>query len=827
MVLRKGDTNLARRAVLLAVAYVVVTAGLLAALLLQVRNETITAGKRELAAFAQLTAGHTFEVAIGIEEALKLSEETLSVATESGVVDQESIRAMLHEVSANARGLKDILVLDAKGKVVYQGTGTDSVGLDRSDQPYFLQYQKDPALKFDVSVPARRRTEAGASEWFIPVTHAWRRSGQLAGVIVGIMDPQIFDKAWTFDAEIEGLGIALVTADGVLIMRRPFVGEMMGRSVAVPGALKGTADALQVKSPFDGEEQLLAYRRVAAYPNLLTLVSQPMNVVLASWLRLVWTVGSCWLLASLALGGLGLWLGAVRKARGALEGRYHALFDSIPYPVIVSDNETLRVLAVNRAAEEQYGWAQTGAAAGAPYLPEDFAALASKRAEFSKDKAVLLQDQRHLDRNGAAIDVELTVRLIDYDGRPAALTIAVDLTERLRAERAHRASEEQLRQSQKMDVLGQLTGGIAHDFNNMLMVIMTNVDALAENKTLDPETMQQVDRIAHSTQRAEDLTRQMLAFSRKQPLRPRATDVNDLVAETGKLLRRALGEQIEVESLLADDLWAVEVDRAQLATSLINLCLNARDAMPKGGRVLIETQNVELDAQQAAEIPDATPGPCVVISVTDAGQGILPKDLAKVFEPFFTTKQDGKSSGLGLSMVYGFIRQSNGYIKVDSEVDRGTKIGIYLPRHLETVQEASAHKAPSDTGGTERVLVVEDDPQVQASVVRQLTSLGYDVSHASDGAAGVAAFDTARQPFDLLLTDIVMPGMNGKALADEVSRRWPRTKIVFMSGYTDNALIYQGRIANDVRLLSKPFRKRDLAQMLRQALDGEAAPAST
>src|SRR5476651_1209358 len=240
MVFRKGQTSVAKRAAWSGVGYVVVTAGLLVALLLQLRSETVSASKRELAAFAQLTAGHTFEVAIGIEEALKLSEETLSVATESGVVDQESIRAMLRDVTANARGLKDILVLDAKGKVVYQASGTGSVGLDRSDQPYFLQYQKEPGLKFDVSMPARRRTEAGSSEWFIPVTHAWRRSGQFAGVIVGIMDPQIFDKAWTFDAEIEGLGIALATTDGILIMRRPFVGEMMGRSVVVPGALTST-----------------------------------------------------------------------------------------------------------------------------------------------------------------------------------------------------------------------------------------------------------------------------------------------------------------------------------------------------------------------------------------------------------------------------------------------------------------------------------------------------------------------------------------------------------------------------------------------------------
>jgi len=384
----------------------------------------------------------------------------------------------------------------------------------------------------------------------------------------------------------------------------------------------------------------------------------------------------------------------------------------------------------------------------------------------------------------------------------------------VQAERGRQSAEEQLRQSQKMELLGQLTGGIAHDFNNILMVIIDNVEALTESAAGDPETPRHLARLTDSAQRAEELTRQMLAFSRQQPLRPRATDINDLVATTGRLLRRALGEQIEIDSILADDLWMVQVDRGQMEAALVNLCVNARDAMPRGGRLLIETRNVMLEG-----------GDCVQVTVTDTGRGILEKDLDRVFEPFFTTKDGGKGSGLGLSMVYGFIRQSGGQITVTSEVDHGTSFRISLPR-FEGVPDGPAAVRPRLVGGSERVLVVEDDADVRASVVRQLESLGYAVSEAGDGAAGVRSFETAAQPFDLLLTDVIMPGpLNGKALADEVARRWPRTRIVFMSGYTGNVLSSRGHIDADVRLLNKPFRKSDLAEMIRQALDDEAVHA--
>ena len=379
--------------------------------------------------------------------------------------------------------------------------------------------------------------------------------------------------------------------------------------------------------------------------------------------------------------------------------------------------------------------------------------------------------------------------------------------------------DHKLRQSQKMEAVGQLTGGVAHDFNNILTVIIANAEALQEDSGRDPGTAEKLEEIVQAADRAAELTQQLLAFSRKQPLRPQRTDINELVTATGKLLRRTLGEQIEIDAVLADDLWSVNIDRAQLESALINLCLNARDAMPMGGRLLVETGNVVLDEAYSALNADIAAGSYAMLAVSDTGTGIPQASLDKVFEPFFTTKEVGKGSGLGLSMVYGFIKQSNGHIKLYSEPGRGTSIKLYLPRGEGRPDEATAPRTAALPRGHERVLVVEDDPQVRHSVVQQLRSLGYDVSEASDGEAGVAAFEAVPQPFDLLLSDVIMPGLlNGKALAQVVAARWPATKVVFMSGYTENAIIHHGRLDAGVLLLAKPFRKTDLAKMIRQAL---------
>jgi PAS domain S-box-containing protein len=543
---------------------------------------------------------------------------------------------------------------------------------------------------------------------------------------------------------------------------------------------------------------------------------------------------SGWIVAISALAGCGVWLVREWDARNATDNRYRQLFKASPYPTIALDRDTRRFVAVSDAAVEQYGWSREELLtmnSNDLFPPQDLARLISMRLEDHSNSSQPLGGFRHQKKDGTIIDVEMTMRPIDLDGRPGYLATAEDVTDKLRSESERQESEiarlvveDQLRQAQKMEAVGQLTGGIAHDFNNVLFVILSNTDSLMEEKTLDAVTM--ADRLESITQavlRASNLTRQLLAFSRKQPLHPQRTDINTLVTNTGKLLRHALGGEIEIDSVLADDLCIVDIDRSQLETALVNLCINARDAMPTGGHLLIETRNVTLDEHYISLNPETVAGDYAMLTVTDNGSGIPPEVLAKVFEPFFTTKEVGKGTGLGLSMVYGFIKQSNGHIRIDSMVGVGTSIRLCLPRVDGLAEEETVRSNEPLPRGSERILVVEDEPQVRASVVQQLESLGYAVLQASSGEAGIAAFETAPGAIDLLLTDVVMPGsIGGKALADEIMRRSPATKILFMSGFTEIAVARHGRLDEDALLLSKPFRKRDLAKIIRRSLDSKA-----
>ena len=515
----------------------------------------------------------------------------------------------------------------------------------------------------------------------------------------------------------------------------------------------------------------------------------------------------------------------------AAQDRYRMLFDANAYPMVVIDRQSRDILAVNDAAVAQYGWSREEALTMTSddfYPPEDLAKVAALRQHDETRVGIgTITGLRHRTRDGSIIDVELSASRIELGGRPALLTTIQNVTERNRAEKARLAVAEQLRQSQKMEAVGQLTGGIAHDFNNILTVILGNADALQEEESLDAAVAGRLDQIAQAVERASDLTRQLLAFSRKQPLSPKRTDINGLVTTTGKLLRRALGEQVEIESVLADGLWAVNVDRAQLETALVNLCINARDAMPGGGKLTIETaQRHARRGLSSPHSPDVAAGRLCVLSITDTGTGIPPEMLAKVFEPFFTTKGIGKGTGLGPQhglRLHQAIRTATS--RIDSEVGRGTTFKLYLPRSVGEKEEAAVCQQPPIPGGRERILVVEDDAQVRASVVRQLQRLGYAVSQAPDGAVGVAAFEAATQPYDLLLTDVIMPGpLNGKALADEVARRWPKTRVLFMSGYSEDVITHHGRLDAGVRLLSKPFRMTDLATTIREAFDEQGGP---
>jgi signal transduction histidine kinase len=407
--------------------------------------------------------------------------------------------------------------------------------------------------------------------------------------------------------------------------------------------------------------------------------------------------------------------------------------------------------------------------------------------------------------------------------RAIALQLAVDQLEVLVEEKDRVLCERdvadlRLRQRQKMEAVGQLTGGIAHDLNNILTVITGTIEILAEGVADRPELVAITKMIDEAGARGADLTQRLLAFARKQPLRPREVDVNALVTESVGLLSSTLGEQVEVQLGLAADASRALIDPSQLANAIRNLALNARDAMADGGKLSIETCNVFLDEDYARINGDFTAGPYVMIAVSDTGQGIPAGILENVFEPFFTTKDVGKGSGLGLSMVYGFVKQSNGHIKIDSEEGQGTTVRIYLPHAIGAAEPADLSRMSGLEGGRETILVVEDDHLVRTFVVGQIESLGYATLAAVNAAEALAVIDSS-QEIDLLFTDMIMPGsMNGRQLADKALERRASLKVLFTSGYSNEAIIHDGHLDAGVMLLAKPYRKSDLARMIRAAL---------
>jgi PAS domain S-box-containing protein len=445
----------------------------------------------------------------------------------------------------------------------------------------------------------------------------------------------------------------------------------------------------------------------------------------------------------------------------------------------------------------------------------------------------------------------------DVHGRPTRVVgVNVDVTERKRAaaqlraftetleervkertreleaeNEARRKAEEALRQAQKMEAVGQLTGGVAHDFNNLLTVMQGGLEMIGRHVSgLEPSPavariMRGKDMALEGVRRASKLIERLLAFARQQPLDPKTIDPNKLVAGLCELLRRSLGEAIALETVLAAGLWRTQVDANQLENALVNLAVNARDAMPSGGKVTIETANCYLDEIYVGSITEpVAAGQYVMIAVADTGCGMDASALEQAFEPFFTTKGVGKGTGLGLSQVYGFVRQSAGHVKIYSELGQGTTVKIYLPRQISGEDHVDEVRRPETTKhpiGAETILVVEDDEQLRFYAKEALGDLGYRVLVAGCGAAALDVLAQAKK-IDLLFTDVVMPGgMNGRQLADEAQRRHPGLKVLFTTGYTRNAIVHHGRLDPDVEMIGKPYLFEELAAKVRALLDRE------
>jgi PAS domain S-box-containing protein len=502
------------------------------------------------------------------------------------------------------------------------------------------------------------------------------------------------------------------------------------------------------------------------------------------------------------------------------EAMFRGVLSSSPDAIIVVGSDSRIVFATERC-REVYGYTPEeliGQPASlltpADTLENDSTEVRKALANTQSGVIPIVSNLTGLRRDGARFPSEASIaEHTGPDGRRVIIATR-DITER-------QAMEGQLRQALKMEAIGNLTGGLAHDFNNLLSIVIGNLDLLREQLTKGSTNDDLANEALTAALRGAELTRRLLAFARRQPLQPKTIDVDELVEGINKMLARTLGTNIEIEHRRGKDIWPVVADPVQLEACLVNLATNARDAMPRGGRLEIATDNRHLDEDYASLYPGLAPGDYTLIEVTDSGTG-MPKDvLDKIFEPFFTTKKEGKGTGLGLSMVFGFMKQSGGHINVYSEADVGTTFRLYLPRaHVEADKTAMGREAPFALGGAETILAVEDNPGLRDLVVKQLKQLGYRTLEAADGPSALKILEANH--VDLLFSDVIMPGgLSGYELGRAAKTRWPHIKVLLTSGFPEEKINGNGKPPWNMRLLLKPYRKEDLALLLREVLAEE------
>ncbi|PYV39890.1 MAG: hybrid sensor histidine kinase/response regulator [Acidobacteria bacterium] len=507
--------------------------------------------------------------------------------------------------------------------------------------------------------------------------------------------------------------------------------------------------------------------------------------------------------------------------------RYEALVNSVDGVVWEADPNTLQFTFVSKQAERLLGhpvaqWLEAPGFWREHIHEQDRERAMALCRKASQEKQTSDFEYRMMTSDGRWLWLRNMVSVALESGQVVRLQgVMLDITKGKQAEEALRQSEQQFRQSQKMEAIGRLAGGIAHDFNNLLTAIAGYSDLLLSSLRPEDPIRGNLEEIRKAAARAASLTHQLLAFSRQQVLRPVILDLNTLLANIHKMLRRLIGEDIELVTLLGPDLGRVKADRGQMEQVIMNLVVNARDAMPEGGRLILETANVELDEAYARTHPPTQPGSYVMLAISDTGCGMAPDTLARIFEPFFTTKEQGKGTGLGLSTVYGIIKQSDGYIWAYSELGHGTTFKIYLPR-VEGEVSVEVEMVPTSIElpqGSETVLLVEDEDSVRNLVRTILRKNGYTVLEARHGAEALRVAIQYTGPIHLMLTDVVMPLMSGRQLADRLAPLRPDMKVIYMSGYTDQAIVHHGVLEPGTIFLQKPFTPTVLAHKVRDVLD--------
>jgi PAS domain S-box-containing protein len=822
--------------VLLVVVYALLAASLAIALLIN-RGEALREGQRRAETLAFILGEHLERTISGIDTTLR----QLALVGGSGA---EARDLLLEAAKSAVAGVAVIAVLDQDG-IIRHATPPRFVGESRADTFLFQRLSTEPTAGLVADKPFRGRI---TGQFVIPFgRRIVSADGKFAGAVAATLElGQLRQFYRTIDVGRGGFISVLHPAQSVLF-REPSsddaTGQPDGDNPLIAPQQNGAASGF-LRAPLtrDGPVYFTAYR-VLADPPLLVAVSLAQGDVLGGW----WT-GAITSGAIVAVFGILLliaWRMIMREIRArseadqrlqaqaseltsALERRERseealratqALFKSVldHAPMMVSVRDLAgRFTFINRPYVEFIGRSEEnilGRTIAELRSKEDAESTAAHDAEVVRARRAMQWEVEISQPAGPRKALIIKFPIYDQGGAIVSIgAILFDVTEQKRV-------EAQMVQTQRIESLGQLTGGIAHDFNNLLTSILLNADVLAS--LLDEKLRPLAESVRLAAERGADLTRRLLAFGRRQMLESRPTDIRELLAGMEPLMHRTLGEHIEITTVHPGGLWHATVDPGQLENAVLNLAVNARDAMPNGGRLTFEIANVDLDAEQLIALPEGKPGQYVMVAVGDTGCGMTPEVAARAFEPFFTTKDVGKGTGLGLSMVYGFVKQSGGHVRITSEVGVGTVVRLYLPRSAEVAASAGAATAAARElpRGSETILFVEDDPMVREHTGKQIVGLGYAVITAENAIEALKLADDGYVP-DLLFTDVVMPGgMNGRQLALKLRERWPRLRVLYTSGYAHGQLTIDGESVPSKYVLGKPYRRADLAAKLREVLD--------
>jgi PAS domain S-box-containing protein len=779
-------------------------------------NEAVGTGQRRAENLTLILSEH-FRRSVDATDAT-LAQLALHAERIGGARAAGAWTPVLAAALAGLPGVGSLTVIDENGTIT-ASTINEIVGQSRTGFFLFKRLASEaiPGMIADPPFPATRD-----GRMLIPLGRRLQSSGGFAGIVVATLEPARLREFYRSVDVGPGGAIWVLHPAGLVLFREPSDANPIGQTAGDNPLLRAQRDRPQegfFRAPLlPGDTPYFNAYRTLADPSVIVAVSLASRDVLATWRSeaaiLGFVIGGMSIALLIAgflivreIGARALADRQTRRTADILDKTIASMADA----VLVADASG-RVVIANPAAGRMFSRRINSTALDPDQDKKPAAETSAMERVVAGEDLDNFEFVLPRDGQGKELNVVASGRPIrDVNGTLAGgVVVYRDVTQAQETER-------QLRQAQKMEAIGQLTGGVAHDFNNILTVILGTIGILEEEVAARPNLMAIAHMIDEAAERGAGLTRQLLAFARKQPLQPIATDINGLVDGAGKLLRPTLGEQVRIETVLEPDAWPALIDPSQLTNALINLAINACDSMPGAGKLTIETANVVLDEIYASQNGDVRPGPYVMIAVTDKGSGIPSEILDRVFEPFFTTKEVGKGTGLGLSMVYGFVKQSNGHIKIYSELGQGTSVKLYLPRAGEVAVPVSP-PAPTAVGGSEAILVVEDDPLVRGYVTAQLNSLGYTTRSVAEAAEALALID-AGVMFDLLLTDVILTGgMNGRVLADEIVRRRPAMKVLFTSGYTENSIVHHGRLDPGVLLLAKPYRKIELARMVRVAL---------